>query len=586
MRKKISLAFGVLGIVALVAFQWAIIIKAPQQNSFDSRASAQTIDSTNRIVVIAVADTYVSSRNPSENYGRERKLSTVKEPKKTTYIKFDLRSYQSAQLTEVSLKIKSRNYSKGQAVSLVSSSDWDEYQLNFTNQPSIVQSTSYFPTREDLWNTVIIQKELIQPYMGKFLTLALDDTNNSQTSYYSRETSSPPQLLISAVYPTIKIDSPQTGSTVSPNFDMNYTVTNWNLGLNNNKFAKILIDGKNEGMSYNNVVNFRGLDAGDHMIELSLATMDGMEIAVKDGIKVTVVSPLTPSITPSPVRINKIEGLKISTTPNGVTLNWDIYPNATNYAIYRHRLVNGSTPGMSTPGTLIATISQNTYTDTVSQVRDLFIDDSVNYFYTIKALNGSSEVAVSDVAGEFDYDLVKNKILFISFPYVSVPFADFKQLADVLRLQGFTSLNAAKWNPATQQFRLAIWNNSQPTMISGDNFTIEPYDTVVFQSYTRVPDQTGTVVFSGVFPAKQRTFQLIKGINMIPVVPSSVFTQATQLGNAVLPQAVKVFNTKDTTGPDMPFIQYTSGSWTGSDFPLYKGAGYFVEVAGDVTLTQ
>lgn len=294
---------------------------------------------------------------------------------------------------------------------------------------------------------------------------------------------------------------------------------------------------------------------------------------------------------PSRVPLGKIQGLSIViagiTRPNdGLTLRWDPYASATRYAVYRNRLFNGARPVLQDGGTLVATVTQPSYTDTVARVPDLFTDDSINYFYRVKALNGTTEVAISDIAGEFDYDVSKNKILFISFPYVSLPFTNVQQLTDVVRSQGLTSLHALKWHPPTQMFRSAIWHDGQSPIFS-DNFVIEPFDTIVFQTYTRTPDQPGTVVFSGVFPSSAPAFQLTPGINLVPILPSSVYTQGTQLGNALLPQAVKVFNTRDIVdGRNVPFIQYTSGAWTGSDFPLYKGSGYFVEVAGDVSLIQ
>lgn len=198
MRKKFSIGLGIVGIIALVAFQWAIIIKAPQQESLDIRASASTVDLSKVIIVSSVSDAYTSSSNPSANYGRESKMYTQTNPQRAGYIKFDLSPYKSAQLTSMTLRVRAGDSVNDQVVRIAPSS-WDEYQINHANKPLPISSTvgKFSVSESSAWKEITLPPTLIQPYVGTLLTLILESTGSDQAKVYSRESAYPPQLLIS-----------------------------------------------------------------------------------------------------------------------------------------------------------------------------------------------------------------------------------------------------------------------------------------------------------------------------------------------------------------------------------------------------
>jgi PKD repeat protein len=159
--------------------------------------SATTPSGTITVVLNPQADSYVSSANPTTNYGTSTVLrvaggSTIMR----SYLRFDLSgltgSIQSASLSILANSSTSLGFS-GYGVS---DNSWGETTINYANAPATAASASGSsgPITSGSWASVDVTS-LAGPAEGGLLSVALTGSG-TQESLASRNSANPPQLVI------------------------------------------------------------------------------------------------------------------------------------------------------------------------------------------------------------------------------------------------------------------------------------------------------------------------------------------------------------------------------------------------------
>src|SRR5918911_390550 len=97
-----------------------------------SSAAGQVVSQT----FTPVADAFVSSSNPTTNYGAEPRLKMDVSPVLRTYVRFDV-SNLAGSVTRATLQVYSRtNSGVGADVRAVSDTTWGESSLTYANAPA------------------------------------------------------------------------------------------------------------------------------------------------------------------------------------------------------------------------------------------------------------------------------------------------------------------------------------------------------------------------------------------------------------------------------------------------------------------
>ena len=84
--------------------------------------------------------------------------------------------------------------------------------------------------------------------------------------------------------PSVRIDYPEEGATMEPDFDLTFTISNWPMSQGD-KHLHWFVDGVDQGARYDtSPIPIRGLSYDQHTISLKLANADhsftGVEAAV------------------------------------------------------------------------------------------------------------------------------------------------------------------------------------------------------------------------------------------------------------------------------------------------------------------
>jgi myo-inositol-hexaphosphate 3-phosphohydrolase len=187
-------------------------------------ASAETV------TLPAMADSHVGSASPDANYAASPTLEVDGQPKATSYLMFDLSPYAGRTVTGAALQLHvTSNGSTGkQDVKLSSDNSWTEGGVTYANRPSLGSTVlgSLGPTAPSSSHIVPLDPAGIDRAAGGRLTLGLDSTSSDGVDLTSRETPTPPQLVLKlapmsvpapAPSPTTPADTtPPTVSDVLP----------------------------------------------------------------------------------------------------------------------------------------------------------------------------------------------------------------------------------------------------------------------------------------------------------------------------------------------------------------------------------
>ena len=166
--------------------------------------------------VTAVADTYVNEANPTSDYGAAALLRSDMTPTIQSYLRFDLPALPGPlQRAHLQLFVNNR-VTLGFEVRSLTDTPWSEQALVFANapQPGYVLGSSG-PVTPQQWSAVDVTngvtQVLTQPSSVSFV---LANLNDSATSYASRETVTPPTLVLEIGAATPATPTAVTGTVI------------------------------------------------------------------------------------------------------------------------------------------------------------------------------------------------------------------------------------------------------------------------------------------------------------------------------------------------------------------------------------
>ena len=163
-------------------------------------AAATTPPETVTVTLTATADAYVSSGAATANYGTAPKLAVDNSPVENAYLKFDVSAL--AGKTIVSAKLQLRATTSGsvgmQNVRLVTDDTWTESGLTYSTRPALGSSVlgSLGPVASNTSYEVTLSASALQGELGGILSLGINATSSDGADFGSRETSTPPKLVL------------------------------------------------------------------------------------------------------------------------------------------------------------------------------------------------------------------------------------------------------------------------------------------------------------------------------------------------------------------------------------------------------
>jgi fibronectin type 3 domain-containing protein len=145
--------------------------------------------------VVAVADTYVKASSPTSRYGSTPVVRVDADPVTNAYLKFTV-SGQSGTVLRARLRVwVAAGSSSGFVVRPVADSSWSESLMSWDNAPLIDETSIAASGRTTSGTWVTLDITPLVSGNGTF-TVGLTSSGASSSSYGSRESGSPPQLLV------------------------------------------------------------------------------------------------------------------------------------------------------------------------------------------------------------------------------------------------------------------------------------------------------------------------------------------------------------------------------------------------------
>src|SRR4051794_24249857 len=143
--------------------------------------------------VLPSADAYVSTAHPAENYGRQQWLRVDRTPRITSYLRFDL-GQSSAPAASVVLRLPARSpHVDALQVRTVTDGSWQEDTLTAGNAPPYGAPLEVAADTHDGWTS----RDLTAAARGRrVVNIALTSPGSTPFYFGSRESSSPPRLLV------------------------------------------------------------------------------------------------------------------------------------------------------------------------------------------------------------------------------------------------------------------------------------------------------------------------------------------------------------------------------------------------------
>jgi parallel beta-helix repeat protein len=142
-----------------------------------------------------IADSYTDSSTPTTNFGSKTYVKADGSPQLRSYLKFDVQGRGSETTAALRFQVLS-NHNLGLEIRSVSDTGWDERAINHNNAPavgSVLRTTGAVTAGE--WVTVDVSSAVTGDGL---VSLALTTPSGTSVKVASRESSSPPQLLVPA----------------------------------------------------------------------------------------------------------------------------------------------------------------------------------------------------------------------------------------------------------------------------------------------------------------------------------------------------------------------------------------------------
>jgi hypothetical protein len=164
--------------------------------------TATPTSTTGTVTRVPASDSWTGSDAPTVNHGSEASAYVDGSPAKTTYLKYDL-SGVSGTVTSAVLRVTTVASSASgspdhQSVHRVADSSWTEQGLTWNNQPAIdpVALGSVAGTTGSTSYDIALTPSGIASAIGGRLSLAIDSTGGDAFYITTRETSTPPRLVV------------------------------------------------------------------------------------------------------------------------------------------------------------------------------------------------------------------------------------------------------------------------------------------------------------------------------------------------------------------------------------------------------
>ncbi len=158
-----------------------------------TRVDAPELAATSK-TLLPVADAYVTSQYPDSNFGTRTQLRVDGSPIQRSYLRFSVSGLTQAVTNAVLYVYANTSVSAGYSVYRVSSSSWGETTITYRNSPllgMVLGSTG--AVTAGAWNAVNVCS--IVKGNGTY-TLALAGTSTTGVSLGSRESTTPPKLVL------------------------------------------------------------------------------------------------------------------------------------------------------------------------------------------------------------------------------------------------------------------------------------------------------------------------------------------------------------------------------------------------------
>ncbi len=176
-----------------------ILINTPTPTPTPIPSTATPTPAT--ITLDVVADTYVSSSNPTVNYGSSTSLYSDASPIMISYLKFDT-SGLNGTLKKATLRIRTTSgaYSGSpgpEFVKIVDDTSWSETTLTYNTRPSLLTTLgSVSNTASNTTYDIPLDITTIQSKLGGIISLGIDTQHSDAFYFNSKETTSKPQLIL------------------------------------------------------------------------------------------------------------------------------------------------------------------------------------------------------------------------------------------------------------------------------------------------------------------------------------------------------------------------------------------------------
>jgi hypothetical protein len=153
--------------------------------------------------LVPTADSWTGSDAPTVNHGSETSAYVDGSPVKATYLSYDVTGV-SGTVTSAVLRVTTAPSSSSgspdrQNVHQVMDTSWTEQGLTWNNQPAVVPATlgSLAATKgSSTTYDIALTPDAIANAEGGQLSLAIDSTGGDAFYIATRETATPPQLVI------------------------------------------------------------------------------------------------------------------------------------------------------------------------------------------------------------------------------------------------------------------------------------------------------------------------------------------------------------------------------------------------------
>lgn len=152
-----------------------------------------TPDPPASLALYPIADAYVDSSNPTRNYGSSAQLRIDGSPERRAYIAFDLQGL-AGPVTQATLRIYANSSASVGHVVSTSVSTWSESTITFADAPAVGSALgSSGPFSAGTWLELDVTSYVAA---GGVYSFVLTTPHTTAISYGSRESATPPELII------------------------------------------------------------------------------------------------------------------------------------------------------------------------------------------------------------------------------------------------------------------------------------------------------------------------------------------------------------------------------------------------------